>query len=470
MNPVLVILVVGLSPELVGEHTPNLSKLAARGGLRPLATVTPAVTCSVQSTLVTGRAPSAHGIVANGWYERERAEVAFWKQSNHLVGGPKLWDMAREIDPAFTCAKLFWWYNMYSSADWSATPRPEYPADGRKIPDHYAAPAALHDELDARFGRFPLFSFWGPRADIASSRWIADATRHVVATRRPTLALTYLPHLDYDLQRLGPDLGSPTLQRALGEVDALCGELIEQADGEGRDVVVVSEYGITAVDGAVHLNRALRPAGLLAVRAESTGDQLDAGAPSAFAVCDHQLAHVYVAERARVPEVRALVAGLDGVERVLGGEELAAAGLDHPRSGELVAIARADRWFSYYHWLDDERAPDYARTVDIHRKPGYDPVELFVDPEIRFPALKVASILARRKLGFRSLLDVISPSATDLVKGSHGRPTDDPAAGPLVISSRAECLPEGELAASDFADLVLAHVFGQERLARPRAA
>ena len=469
MNPVLVILVVGLSPDLVGEHTPNISKLAARGGIRPLETVTPAVTCSVQSTLLTGVLPASHGIVGNGWYERERAEVAFWKQSNRLVAGDKLWERGRARDPSFTCAKMFWWYNMYSSADWSATPRPQYPADGRKIPDHYAAPAALHDELDARFGRFPLFSFWGPRADIASSRWIAEATRHVIDTRRPTLALTYLPHLDYDLQRLGPDTASPVLQRALGEVDALCGELIDQADGEGRDVIIVSEYGITAVTGAVHVNRALREAGLLAVREESGREQLDAGASRAFAVSDHQLAHVYVDEPARVPEVRRLLEGLDGVERVLDGDEIREAGLAHARSGELVAISRSDRWFSYYFWTDEARAPDYARTVDIHRKPGYDPVELFVDPALRFPTLKVGSTLAKRKLGFRSLLDVISPTATHLVKGSHGRPTDDPEAGPLVIAGRAEHLPEGSVAATDFADLVLAHVF-DERVGHRQAA
>jgi len=459
MNSVLVILVVGLSSELVGEHTPHLSKLAARGGLRPLGTVTPAVTCSVQSTLLTGLVPSAHGIVGNGWYDRERAEVGFWKQSNHLVAGQKLWERGRELDPDFTCAKMFWWYNMYSSAEWSATPRPQYPADGRKIPDHYAAPAALHDELDARFGRFPLFSFWGPRATIESSRWIADATAYVVETREPTLALTYLPHLDYDLQRLGPDLDSPLIQQALVAVDELCGTLIEQADAEGREVLVVSEYGITPVIDAVPINRALREAGLLAVREESGMEQLDAGASAAFAVCDHQLAHVYVAQSARVPEVRALLEGLEGVERVLGGEQLRDAGLAHARSGELVAISRSDRWFSYYFWTDEARAPDYARTVDIHRKPGYDPVELFVDPEIRFPTLKVGMALARRKAGFRSLLDVISPSATSLVKGSHGRPTDDPAAGPLLIASRVEVLPAGQVNATDFADLVLDLVF-----------
>ena len=199
MTPTLVILVVGLAPRLVGPHMPALSALARRGGMRPLATVTPAVTCTVQSTLVTGLMPSGHGAVANGWYFRDLREVLLWRQPNNLVAGEKIWEAARARDPGFTCAKMFWWYNMYSSADWSATPRPMYPADGRKIPDHYAHPYALHDELDARLGPFPLFRFWGPLADIASSDWIARATLHVMETRRPTLTLTYLPHLDYNL-------------------------------------------------------------------------------------------------------------------------------------------------------------------------------------------------------------------------------------------------------------------------------
>ncbi len=353
---------------------------------------------------------------------------------------------------------------MYSTADWSATPRPQYPADGRKIPDHYAYPASLHAELDARFGQFPLFSFWGPKASIRSSQWISDATRHVIEKNQPTIAMTYLPHLDYNLQRLGPDLEHPALQRDLRDVDALCGELIEQADTEGREVIVVSEYGITPVTDAVHINRELRRAGLVAVRDESGCEQLDAGASDAFAVADHQLAHVYIKDATRIDEIKALLSRLDGVERVLGRDELGDIGLDHARSGELVTISKADRWFSYYYWLDESRAPDYARTVDIHRKPGYDPVELFVDPEIRFPLARLGSILARKKLGFRTLMQVISPSATHLVKGAHGRPTDSTSAGPLVIASNAEHLPAVAVHATDFSDLVLKTVFGESAL------
>jgi predicted AlkP superfamily pyrophosphatase or phosphodiesterase len=460
MHPALVILAVGLSPALVGEFTPSLKRLAARGALRPLRTVTPAVTCSVQSTLVTGLAPSGHGIVANGWYFRDLSEVWLWRQSNRLVAGEKLWEAAKARDAGFTCAKMFWWYNMYASADWSATPRPMYPADGRKIPDHYAHPYALHDELDAKLGTFPLFKFWGPLTDISSTEWIAQATLHVMQTRNPTLTLTYLPHLDYNLQRLGPDLSHPRVQQDLKALDSVCGMLIDAAAASGRDVIVVSEYGITPVTDAVHINRALRQAGLIAVRPEEHGREiLDPGASAAFAVADHQLAHVYVNDRSRLADVRALLERLDGVERVLDDAGKREVGLDHPRSGELVAISNADRWFSYYYWLDDRRAPDFARTVDIHRKPGYDPVELFFDPALAAPKLASAWRLARRKLGMRALMDVISLKDTALVKGSHGRLTDDPQHGPLVISSKAGLLPAEGVAATDFKQLVLDHLF-----------
>ncbi len=460
MHNTLVILVVGLSPALVGKHTPNLLRLSEQGGLRPMKAVTPAVTCTAQSSLVTGLAPSEHGIVANGWYFRDLSEVWLWRQSNRLVHGEKLWDAAKKRDSSFTCAKMFWWYNMYASADWSATPRPMYPADGRKIPDHYTHPAELHDELDAKFGQFPLFKFWGPAADITSSQWISDATCHVMQSRKPTLTLTYLPHLDYNLQRLGPDLQHKSIQTDLKQVDALCGQLMAVAESQGQHVVVVSEYGITPVTDAVHVNRALREAGLLRVRTEKHMEQLDAGASDAFAVADHQIAHVYVNNADKAEQVRQVLSSLDGVEHVLDDNGKKQWGLDHSRAGEFVVISKPDRWFSYYYWLNDDKAPDYARTVDIHRKPGYDPVELFVDPEVKLPMLAIGSRLVRKKLGFRTLMDVISRTDTHLVKGSHGRPTDDPQHGPIFISSAKQYLPEGDVHTLEFKDLVLKHVFG----------
>jgi predicted AlkP superfamily pyrophosphatase or phosphodiesterase len=462
VQPVLVILVVGLTPRLLGEATPNLAAFARQGAMRPLRPVLPAVTCSMQATLLTGLLPRDHGIVANGWYHRDLAEVMFWKQSNRLVAGEKLWDAARRRDAAFTCAQMFWWFNMYADVETSATPRPIYLADGRKIPDHYTEPPELHDELDRLLGPFPLFRFWGPAADISSSRWIARATDHVLRTRRPTLALCYLPHLDYVLQKHGPDPAQAEVRRGLAEIDAECGTLIAAAQREGRQVIVVSEYGIVPVREAVPLNRALRQAGLLRMRIERGREMLDPGASRAFAAVDHQLAHVHVRDPADMAAVASLLRTLDGVAAVLDAEGKHEAGLDHPRSGELVALAAPDRWFSYPWWLDDARAPDFARTVDIHRKPGYDPMELFLDPALRAPRLRIALRLMQRRMGFRALMDVTPIRDTALVKGSHGLVTPDPLDGPLVMTEAPERLPrDGDIVpATAFKDLVLAHLFG----------
>ncbi|TKB78644.1 MAG: alkaline phosphatase family protein [Nitrospira sp.] len=457
MHRTVVLNVVGLTPELIGPATPALQYLAKKGALRPLTTVLPAVTCAVQSTFLTGLLPRDHGAVANGWYFRDLSEVRLWRQSNRLVSGEKLWETARRKDPGFTCANLFWWYNMYGTVDLSVTPRPIYCADGLKIPDIYSEPSGLRQELTERLGPFPLFNFWGPAAGIRSSQWIASAARHVYDTYRPTLTLVYLPHLDYSLQKLGPH--DPRLQEDLKALDALCGDLIAHVRKDGVRVIVLSEYGVTPVVGAVPINRILRQAGLLRVREEVGTEKLDAGASEAFAVADHQVAHVYVKDRARVLTVKALLEKVEGIAQVLDDEGKRQTGLDHPRSGELVAIAKPDRWFSYYYWLDDRAAPDFARTVDIHRKPGYDPVELFVDPSLKFPQARVAWRLLQKTLGFRYLMDVI-PLDPSLVKGSHGCLPETPDTGPVIISSEDDRLPPDTVSACEVKDLILAHVFG----------
>jgi predicted AlkP superfamily pyrophosphatase or phosphodiesterase len=461
MTPTLVVDAVGLSQELLGRDTPHLNRLAERGVVRPLETVTPAVTCSAQATFLTGRLPSEHGIVGNGWYFRELAEVWFWRQSNRLIESKQVWELGRERDPAFTSANLFWWYNMYCAADWSITPRPMYPADGRKLPDIYSAPGELRTELQKELGQFPLFRFWGPAADISSSRWIANAALRVLQKHSPTLTLVYLPHLDYDLQRLGPDLEHPRLRQSLRDLDVLCGELIRFAEQSGRRVIVLSEYGITKVTSAVHINRELRREGWLAVREELGRELLDAGASRAFAVADHQVAHVYVQRPELVAEVASKLRALDGVESVLDRAGQAALGLDHARAGELVVISKSDRWFSYYYWLDAAKAPDFATTVDIHKKPGYDPVELFLNPKITLPKAAIGWRLLKKSLGFRTLMDVISPDDDRLVKGSHGRVTDDERAGPVFISSEPGLVAgSGAVKGIDVAELMLGHVFG----------
>ncbi len=459
MNRVLVLNVAGLTLDLLGQDAPHLAALARRGGARPLTTITPAVTCSVQATFTTGLLPREHGIVANGWYFRDLAEVFLWRQSNRLVEGEKIWDAARKLNPQFTCAKLFWWYNMHSSADYTVTPRPVYLADGGKLPDIYTQPPGLREELNRQLGEFPLFRFWGPGAGIVSSQWIKDCAQYVYDQRKPTLTLVYLPHLDYNLQRLGPK--HPAIREDVRRIDAVCGELIEHVQKDGTHVIVLSEYGITEVSGPVHINRVLREAGLLAVREERGRELLNAGASEAFAVADHQIAHVYVKPPGRIPEVKCLLEAVPGIELVLDDEGKRRYGLDHPRSGELVALSRADRWFAYYYWRDDERAPDFARTVDIHRKPGYDPVELFIDPALRLPKFRIARRLLQKKLGFRMLMDVIGLDAT-LPKGSHGRVTDKAEEGPLFITSEAGCLPASAVAATDIKALILRHVFGDQ--------
>ncbi len=456
MRPTLVINVVGLTPSQVGANTPNLRALAERGGHRALHTVTPAVTCAAQASYLTGSLPRDHGIVGNGWHFRDLAETWFWRQSNRLVSGEWVWEAARKRDAAFTCANMFWWYNMYLTADIGVTPRPMYPADGRKIPDCYAKPAELRDELTQKLGRFPLFRFWGPATDISASQWIADAAVHVMDSRKPTLTLVYLPHLDYNLQRLGPD--HPGIATDLAEVDAVCGQLIERAARDDARVMVVSEYGITPVSRPVHINRALREAGHIRIREEMGRELLDAGACPAFAVADHQIAHIYVQRPELTREIKALVEALPGVERVLDDAGKAEFGLDHPRSGELVAISHADSWFTYYYWLDDARCPDFAHTVDIHRKPGFDPVELFVDPAIRFPKAAIGWRLLKKILGFRTLMDVISLDAS-LVKGSHGRLTDRDEDGPVLITGDPALLPDGPVAPTEVKDLILRHIF-----------
>ncbi|MGW6415920.1 alkaline phosphatase family protein [Streptomyces sp. NPDC055055] len=448
--PLLVLDVVGLTPRLLA-HMPNLRSLAADGSHAPLTTVLPAVTCTAQTTFLTGTLPSEHGVVANGWYFRELGDVLLWRQHNGLVAGDRLWDAARRTWPDYTVANICWWYAMGADTDITVTPRPVYYSDGRKEPDCYTRPPALHDELTRNFGTFPLFRFWGPGADLVSSRWIADATRYVMRTRRPDLTLCYLPHLDYDLQRYGPD--DPRAHRAAAELDTVIAPLLDDARREGRTVVTLSEYGITPVSRPVDINRALRRAGLLEVYTQDGMEYLDTGASRAFAVADHQLAHVYVRRTQDVAATREALTGLAGVEQILDDEGKKSHGLDHPRSGELVAVAERDAWFTYYYWLDDARAPDFARLVEIHRKPGYDPAELFMDPESPFVRLKAAGAVARKKLGLRYRLAVV-PLDPSPVRGSHGRlPSDDDEA-PLVLCSAPGAV-NGRVAATEVKSLLL---------------
>jgi len=456
VQSIVVINVVGLTSDLIGPDMPRVAEFARRSAIAPIDPVIPAVTCSVQATYLTGRWPSEHGIVGNGWYFRDECEVRFWRQSNRLVAGDKLWDEAKQRDRKFSCANLFWWYNMYSTVDVSVTPRPMYPCDGRKIPDIHTHPAGLRDELQRELGTFPLFQFWGPATNIASSQWIADAAKRVIDQFAPTMSLVYLPHLDYCLQRLGPNPISNAAE--LRQIDQVIGSLIDFCATRGATVVLLSEYGITAVARPVHLNRVLRQAGLLTVRAELGRELLDAGASRAFAVADHQVAHIYVNDRSSLDAVRTLIQNTPGVDRVYDQAAAKEIHLNHPRAGDLIALSEPDAWFTYYYWLDESRQPDFAPTVDIHRKPGYDPAELFIDPRLKFPRLKIAAKLLRKKLGFRYRMDVI-PTSGELVRGSHGLPAASPRNAPIFISPRKDLVPGEPLPPVAIRQLLLDHIF-----------
>lgn len=417
MHKTVVIDIVGLSSRLIGTHTPFLKKWAESNALQTISPMVPAVTTAVQSTYLTGRTPAEHGVVGNGWYDRTTCEVGFWKQSNRLVQAEKIWERAKREDPGFTCANMCWWYNMYSAADFSITPRPNYLSDGRKIPDCYSYPADLRDHLQRELGTFPLFHYWGPGADIKSSEWIARASMIVEEKYHPTLSLIYLPHLDYCLQKFGHD--EALIATHLTEIDNLVSELVHFYQNKHAHIVLLSEYGITPVDRPVHLNRIFREKGYIQIREERTLELLDPGASRAFAVADHQIAHIYLNDPTLTGEVTELLKNTPGVEKVLDEEGKKAYGLNHERAGDLVVVADARSWFTYYYWLDDARAPDFARLVEIHRKPGYDPVEMFMTSKLR-----AGYKLLRKKLGFRYMMDVVPLDAT-LIKGSHGR-TDTP--------------------------------------------
>jgi len=500
-----VINVVGLTKSLIGEHTPRIAEFSRRGALAKIAPAFPAVTCTAQSNYLTGVTPSQHGIVGNGWHNRELAEVHFWKQSNHLVSQPKIWDELRKSasepgtrNPApFAVANCFWWFNMHSGADYSITPRPMYPADGRKIFDIYTWPYSIRTEIKRDLGEFPFFGFWGPAAGIKSpqgaadcaTRWIAESAKWNENKYSPTLNLIYLPHLDYNLQRHGPlvvgdevtslttkignrksetgnkfeppHVGSYKINPAtipdLHAIDTIVGDLIQFFRERGVQVVLLSEYGITNVDAPVHLNRVFREQGWLTVKEELGLEILDTGASRVFAVADHQAAHVYLNYPSLEKSVREVLERTPGVGEILGKTEKIAAGIDHPRAGDLIAVAKENAWFTYYYWLDDARAPDFARTVDIHRKPGYDPVDLFLDPKIPLPKLKIAWRLLQKQLGFRMLMDVI-PLDASLVKGSHGRRSADKKDWPVFISERPELLGAKEIESTDVYHALLQHL------------
>ena len=429
MRQTVVIDIVGLSSALLKDESLFLTQWIKGKKVSKIKPLLPAVTCAVQSTYLTGKLPKDHGIVGNGWYFKDEAEVKLWRQSNRLVQAPKIWDLAKEINSDFTCSNMFWWYNMYSNADFNVTPRPQYRADGQKKPDCYSKPEGLRDRLQEKLGIFPLFNFWGPNTNIKSTKWIAEASKLVHNWHEPTLQLIYLPHLDYVLQKFSD---KDIILKDLKELDEVCKDLILFYESKGIQPILLSEYGISPVKGPFHLNRLLREKGYLKIREENRLELLDTGISDAFALSDHQVAHIYINDKSKLTEIKELCENCSEIGLILDENGKEKYGLNHERSGDLVLVAKKDFWFTYYYWLDDKKAPDFARMVDIHKKPGYDPVELFTDPRKKFMLPRIALKLLKKKLGFRTLLNVI-PIDAQLVKGSHGAVDIDEKYYPILI-------------------------------------
>jgi Type I phosphodiesterase / nucleotide pyrophosphatase len=468
MQPLVILNTVGLTSRLL-PLAPRLHALAQASWSRPLQEVLPAVTCSAQASMLTGKLPQEHGIVGNGWLFRDTMEVRFWQQSNRLLQAEPVYATLREkgiiceqgaefasIRMPFNCAKLFWWYNQGADVSLSVTPKPHYGSDGSKAFDIQSDPKDWGMRLTKQLGPFPFPSFWGPMAGSPCTQWIGRCAAAVLAETRPDLTLVYLPHLDYEPQRLGPN--GCNWHELVGELDSACLPVLEAATKIGAAVWVVNEYTHVQVDRPIYLNRILRSGLQLKTRDGPFGEQLDTCASDAFAVCDHQVAHIYLrkgAVQAGSQRLRDLLSAVPEIDRIYAGYERAEIGLDHARAGDLVVLAKPNAWFAYPFWLDDRHAPDYARTVDIHRKPGYDPCELFFDPKLLWPKARAFAKVALKKMGVRTLVDVI-PLDAGLVKGSHGLCVTDPLDKPVLIGS-GDVPTTATVHQTEIRDLILRH-------------
>ncbi len=437
-SDLLVVNVAALSMRMLKEHAdhaPNLARLAEQN-LCSMTPVLPAVTVPMQATLTTGVLPARHGMVANGIYQRAHGKFDNWEQPNALLcGAPRFWDRARLSRKDLKVAMLFWQNSKYGSCDYVITPEPLHLPSG-DVSYCYGEPAGYYEECVGRLGPFELMWYWGPMTNFKGSRWIADCTLHTLRAHKPGLALCYLPHLDYSAQKFGPS--SPQTLADLKLVDGLIGELAMECEKEGRALAVLSEYAIKSVVGAVAVNRVLARAGLLRTWTVKETDFLDAAGSEAFCMVDHQIAHCFVRNRSRVAVVKALFEKVPGVGRVLDKEGKEAAGINHERAGELVLLAKPDHWFSYYWFENPARAPGFTRGVDIHQKPGYDPLEMFFDPATKS----------------------ISQNES-LIKGSHGLVSNDPLDKPVFLASGFD-QPKKQIGAAEVAGVLERLLTGEE--------
>ena len=446
---VLLLSIPGLRQEDL-SRMPTLRAMAAVGDCVPLDPGFPAVTCSVQATLTTGSPPAGHGIVANGVYDRGTHHLEMWISPDGVHRSQRIWDRLKSARPELRTAAWFLLQSKHATADLVCLPAPKHNPDGTETMWCHTNPEPIYAALREKLADFPLHKFWGPIAGIESSQWISRSFLEASRTSPPQFAAVYLPHLDYAAQRTGPD--SPAAHAACGELDAEIAQLIDGFGAVvGHDrltVLVVGEYRIRPVSHTLFPNRVLREAGLLSVTETADGELIDMPGSRAWALADHQVSHVYLADGhddLLVEQVASLFRGRAGVARVLVGADLVTVGLvdsappgNENRCGDVVIESTPDSWQSYFYWLDDAKAPRFARTIDIHRKPGYDPLELHID-RAKLPAVSI-------------------PLDVSLVKGSHGA-VDPSKPHETIFIASSSGLVDGPLAMREIAAIVMG-IFG----------
>jgi predicted AlkP superfamily pyrophosphatase or phosphodiesterase len=454
----LIIDVAALSPvEVTREQTPNLQALAQRGGLYPVREPFPSLTCSSHATLLYGSLPNSHGMIGNCLYDRAHAKLFNWNRSSHLISGTPLWEAARAKYPKLRTANLFMRACADTSCEVRVVERPVYWMSGRKQFEFFAETRALHDELVEELGAFPFQKFWGPLAGLGSSEWIIGAALHIMQRQDPELMLVYPPFLDYDGARFGPD--APQTKAAQRVMDATLQPLLAAAQSQARDVLIVSDYGFEAVDQPVYLNRELRRAGFLSIEDPPNGERIDFGLSRAFAVCDNQIAHVYVSRAEDISRVRSVLEATSGVRALLDRAAQAPLGIDHARSGELIAVAQSNAFFSYPYWLDDAKAPDFADCVAVFDKVGTDSCELFLKPGLAGKlhlAKRLAQLVAGLKVPY-NIVDTNDGNVRGARRVARGDATDD-SRGATAISSW-DLGRSGPVPMQDLKGLILQRMF-----------
>lgn len=421
----IVLDIVGLEVDHIKKNLlPTIKMLSKLGDVGYLKPSFPSVTCSVQSSVLTGKQPNEHGIISNGIYDKTNMQIAFWEQSNNLVQSDRIFDILKKKNNNInlanstssqytsnsscsscshppTTALLFWQNSMYANSDYIITPRPLHLENGQMEMWCYSKPPGYYEKVSNTIGKFDLMSYWGPFASIKSSQWIENCIEYVIENDNPDLLLAYLPQIDYSAQKFGKN--SEQVKKDLKDIDNIVENIVnkvkENGQMENTDFIIFSEYSFNDVDGDVPINKILRMNGLLVTRSINGKEYIDFEYSKAFAMVDHQIAHIFINNKDDKKRVKEVLCIEEGIDAVLDDYEKKLLHCDNKRSGDLIAISKRNRWFSYYWWLEEDKAPSFTKTVDIHRKPGYDPLELFMD-------------FNKQSISFD----------TKLIKGSHGRP------------------------------------------------